>query len=492
MKIAVAGASGFIGKILCEALSPNHVVYALTRRSLPIGPATEELGPGKYWRSCNLFSLLEVEQALAGAELGIYLVHSMVAPSRLTQGGFADLDLILADNFARAAKLHKLRRIIYLGGLIPAGHLSSHLASRREVEKVLGSTGIPVVTLRAGLIIGANGSSYQIMARLVRRLPTMICPPWTRRRCQPIAESDAITLLKDVAEDESLPPGAYDIGGPSQITYVDMMRQTALALHVKRRFINAPYVSPKISRLWVSLVTNSSRELVYPLVESLKHDMVARDDMLVKRYGMKPLTFAEALQRAESQDQPPAIAPEISLPVAALGHRQVRKVSRAVSSVQRMPLPSGWTVDRVAKEYAAWLPRALRPFIAVTEDEVGRLDFRIMPLGRYARSFAMLILTPSVERSSSTRRLFYITGGLLLRRVPGKPRGRFEFRKVPDAAEVMAAVLDFQPSLPWWIYKWTQALAHLTVMRLFRRHLGRLSRLPPAAVDAYAAAAKMP
>src|SRR5690606_19576051 len=131
------------------------------------------------WVQADLFSLLEVERALEGADVALYLVHSMIASAELTQGSFADFDLILADNFARAAKSRGVRHILYVGGLIPEGErLSRHLESRLEVEQTLRAQGVPVTALRASIIIGPAGSSLRMVENLVRRLPVMITPAW--------------------------------------------------------------------------------------------------------------------------------------------------------------------------------------------------------------------------------------------------------------------------------------------------------------------------
>ena len=174
MTIAVAGASGFIGQALCERLALTHTVVALSRAASPSAGGIER-------RRCDLFSLLDCERGLTGADVAVYLVHSMMPSARLTQASFADMDLILADNFARAAKRVGVKQIVYLGGVVPeTGVLSPHLASRVEVERALAAHGVPVTTLRASLVIGPDGSSFRILQRLVERLPVMLLPRWTR------------------------------------------------------------------------------------------------------------------------------------------------------------------------------------------------------------------------------------------------------------------------------------------------------------------------
>ena len=177
-KVVVAGASGFIGRAVIKALQDRCDLIALSR-------SAKDDEPGVEWRSCDLFSLLQCEKAVAGADYAIYLVHSML-PAALTQANFEDMDLILADNFARAASNAGIRQIVYLGGLVPqeTEELSRHLASRLEVEQVLGARDVPLTSLRAALVIGAGGSSFRIMLRLVQRLPAMISPKWTLSKTQ--------------------------------------------------------------------------------------------------------------------------------------------------------------------------------------------------------------------------------------------------------------------------------------------------------------------
>ena len=172
--VAIAGASGFVGTALCRALSPDHQVIGLGRSGPPDDTDAQE------WRVCDLYSLRQLEQALEGVEIAIYLVHSMLPSTRLTQGGFANLDLLLADNFARAAERAGVRRILYVGGFVPeAGDLSPHLRSRFEVERTLASRAPRLTALRCGIVIGRGSSSFWILRNLVRRLPVMLLPRWT-------------------------------------------------------------------------------------------------------------------------------------------------------------------------------------------------------------------------------------------------------------------------------------------------------------------------
>jgi uncharacterized protein YbjT (DUF2867 family) len=451
MTIAVAGASGFIGRALCERLAEEHSVIALSRTASPSAGGIER-------RRCDLFSLLDCEDALAGADVAVYLVHSMMPSARLTQASFGDMDLILADNFARAAKRVGVRQIVYLGGIVPETEaLSPHLASRVEVEHALAAHGVPVTTLRASLVIGPEGSSFRILQRLVERLPVMVLPRWTRSACQPIHVDDVVALLASVCGAEFAHGETFDIGGPEVLSYGALIQRTARALGRRPPFIEVPFFSPELSRLWVTLVTGTSRELVGPLVSSLRHPMVARDLRLQERLALPGVALDEALRRATL----PVPAPPARRPAPpASGENTVR-------SVQRLPLPEERDAVWAAAEYMTWLPRALWPLLWVTVSEAGLVRFGLLGL-----SHPLLELAWSRERSLPDRTLLYVVGGLLARVTEGR-RGRLEFRVVLDGRTLVAAVHELVPSLPWPVYNATQALVHLGVMRAFGRHLAR-------------------
>lgn len=459
-RIAVAGASGFVGHALLGALAPAHAVIALSR-SIGRQPPT----PGVEWRACDLFDLQDAERALAGAAVAVYLVHSMMPPARLTQARFDDLDLICADNFARAAAACGVRHIVYLGGLLPATGepLSRHLESRLEVERALGSHGVPVTTLRAGLIIGAGGSSFEMMSRLVGRLPFMLGPLWTRSRTQPIELSDVITLLLHAIAQPELAGRAYDITGPDVVSYADLLRMTGAAQGKRTRVITLPIRTVKLSLLWVSAITGASQALVRPLVESLRHDMVASDGLVLQAtVGLKARPLQAALARA--------VAEQAALDRARSSTRRPRGGPRdnRVCSVQRLRTAPGRDASWVADEYVRWLPRFLAPLLRVSVQDEGRVcRFFLWPLPA-----PLLELTVADDRTAPDLRLFYVSGGLLARTTAGA-RARLEFRRVLDDGLVLAAVLDFVPRLPWLLYKGSQALVHLFIMRAFGRHLAR-------------------
>jgi len=453
----VAGATGFIGRRLCALLRDRGFAVTALGRSVPDGVTLD----GVTWRRADLFSLKDCERALAGVEAVYYLVHSMLPATGLTQASFEDMDLILADNVARAAAAGGARRIVYLGGLVPPdAELSRHLASRREVEGALGAHGVPVTTLRAGLVIGPDGSSFRILERLVRRLPSMVLPRWTRRRTQPIALDDVVELLVRVVEQDAAVGEAVDVGGPEVVTYRSLIERTARALGRTPLLWDVPVGNPTLSELWVSGVTGQPRQLTGPLIESLAHSMVARDRRVQTDLGLEGLGVDEAIRRAVAGE---SVLPDLQVPRLPSGPPALP----VVRSVQRIPLPPGRDASWAAREYLAWLPRFLWPVVSVHPREGGRWQLRALGL-------TLLELTWSPERSTPGRALLYVTGGRLAR-VGGPQPGRLELRAVERGRTLLAAIHDFAPRLPWPVYLATQALAHLAVMAGFRRHLTRLA-----------------
>ena len=457
MKVVIAGASGFVGQLLLEDLAKDFELIALGR-SVPV--QNVELQKNSIaWRNCDLFSLLQTEKALQGAEVGIYLVHSMLPRARLTQSSFEDCDLLLADNFARAALSAGVKRIIYLGGLLPEGsELSKHLSSRKEVEVALSRAATPVTVLRSGLVLGAQGSSFQMLFVLVKRLPVMICPRWTMTRTQCTAASDVVALIRFCLTDQRTVGRTFDVGGPEVLTYRKLMATLAEEMNVRRYFFSVPFFSPGLSRLWVQLITGGSRNLVSPLVQSLKHEMVVHDHSLMELYGKPLLGVRESLRRCLTGLTPTLRSSTRQRWIQLRGRPEVR-------SIQRLPLPNGKNAEWVADQYFDWLPHFLKPLIVVEKSAedvwVFRLVFMKTPLLR---------LFYSRERSTSDRQLFYIRGGLLAK-TEKDSNGRLEFREVLNRQACLAAIHEFRPSLPWLIYKYTQALAHLWVMRGFREYL---------------------
>lgn len=443
-RILVTGASGFIGSSLIDfLLSAGHEVVAFSRSGTVLKHERLIVKKG------DLFSLKDIANAMEGCDQAVYLVHSMLPTAGLDQGHFEDFDLILADNFARAAKALQIKHVLYLGGLIPEEKkLSTHLQSRLEVEQVLKQHLQNVTILRAGIILGAAGSSAQIMLKLVKRLPLMICPAWTHTKTQPIDLEDLIKILARCLEDHELQNQTYDVGGPSVLSYLDMMKKLAKTLGSTTLFVSVPWFSVRLSRLWVSVVTQTPRELVYPLVLSLKYKMQVHPERAFPISSLRQTDVSASFKKW-------------ALHTEAKVKRKYKSIQN-VRSIQRLTFPAGKTAEWVAREYFLWLPRFFS-FLIKIELEGNRCKFYFL-----TPKISLLVLEKSEERSSSDRQLLYIKGGLL---AGEQDRGRLEFREVLNGKYIMAGIHDFKPGLPWPIYRWTQYIVHFIVMWAFEKHL---------------------
>lgn len=477
--VVMTGATGFIGSALRRALARDFRVVGLTRSTavIPSTIARSAEGEGTEWYSCDLYSLLELEQALQGADYAIYLANSRLPSARLVQGRFADIDLIMADNFARAAQACGLKQILYLGGLVPSREqLPPHLASRIEVERALGSGATPLTTLRAGLIVGPSGSSVRVVTNLVRRLPLMVLPEWTLTPNQPIAIDDVVRAVRLCLGAPAYFGGRYDIGGPEVLTFRAMLERAASVLGRRCVMVNIPYRSAALSKLWVALLGGASPYLVGSLVDSLRYPMVATENPVQRALLPGAKRFEVALR--ESIDGRGAALPNPRDRMRAVDDRAMRR-ARRVRSIQRVPLPGGWTARQVTLEYYRWLPAALRPVLRgeISATGVVRVRLGFLP--------GMLIeFTPAPHRSSEDRQLAYITGGVMARTRHNR-KGRIEFREILDRHCMLVAIHDYTPTLPWLAYRYTQAIVHLWVIGRFGRYLARLKAAgrPPTASE---------
>jgi uncharacterized protein YbjT (DUF2867 family) len=466
--VAIAGATGFVGTAVRAALRPTHNIVGLTR-----SPVRAQALSGRHeaetWRHCDLFDPYAVQAGLEGADYAIYLVHSRLPSSRLTQAQVADLDLLQADNFARAAEEQGVEQILYVGALVPEREpsLPPRLQSRLEMERALSSTSVPVTTLRAGLIVGPGGTWLRLLLNLVRRLPVMLMPAWTRATTQPIALRDAVRALQRCLGRRETFDEVYDIGGPDVMSYQELLRRTAGVLGLRRRMTTVPFDAPHLSKLWVRVFGGVPWPLVGGIVDSLRYQAEVRTNDLQHWLLEDAVPFEEALDEAVDAQGHPLPNPRDDLRDRDDAAIQSQSVAR---SVQRMPCPPGYDARDVANEYLRWLPRIGWPLLKVEVAHGRTARFRMRPGG-----WTLLELHFAADRSPQGRQLFHVTGGLLVEGA-GERSGRLEFRQVLEGGTVLAAVHDFAPRLPWYLYNATQALAHLLVMRGFRRHLTTLSQ----------------
>ena len=449
MKIAVIGASGFVGGHLINKLKSSHEVIGLSRSQLKVEDKNVT------WKRCDLFSMLDIEEGLRGCDIAIYLVHSMAPSAHLDQGDFKDYDLIIADNFIRACNKENIKHIIYLGGITPkdSSVISPHLKSRLEVEEVINHSEIPVSIIRAGMILGSGGSSFNIMLRLVQRLRCMGLPTWTNTKTQITYIDDVVDSIMTCFDAKTHGGKVYEIASCPPLTYKEMLSTTAKIYGLKRYFISIPYISRGLSKFWISLVSGAPKSLVYPLVEGLNHEIIADPKLSLKSFDR---TFEECLKLCSAKQSNETIH---------AFNKAKRKSNYEVRSVQRFQTPLGMNAIDVAYEYMNWLPLYLNSFIKVfVEEEV--ILFTLL-----SKKIVLLKLVYSPERSSKDRQLFYIRGGMLAKETK---RGRLEFRESLGGKFILAAIHEFVPSLAWSVYRLLQAPFHLNVMTHFAKTLERI------------------
>jgi uncharacterized protein YbjT (DUF2867 family) len=287
----VTGATGYVGRRLIERLSDDgREVRALAR-----DPARVEPRPGVETVRGDLVSGEGVDAALEGCKTAYYLVHSMEAG----EDGFASRDRRAARNFVRAAEAAGVERAVYLGGIVPAdGPHSAHLRSRLEVEDIL-LEGLPRSTaLRASILIGAHSSSFRILVRLVERLRVLPFPAWQARRTRPIAGRDAIEYLALTPARPGAEGRSLDIVGADALSYGQMIERIADLMGVARVPLRLSVTQTPAASAVVSALTDQPLELVRPLMESLEHDLLPRNDEAEEIYGFRPLPFGRAVERA--------------------------------------------------------------------------------------------------------------------------------------------------------------------------------------------------
>lgn len=287
----VTGATGFVGRHLVPALLEHGwSVRALTRR-----PERYD-GPGEVVGG-DVSDPASIARALEGVDVAFYLVHS------LDHADYAERDAQAARAFAEAAERAGVSRIVYLGGLGADGDdLSPHLRSRREVEHLLAATPVPVTALRAAIIVGAGGISWEITRQLVKNLPAMVVPRWTSTRTQPIALDDAVRYLVGVADHPATAGRTYEIGGADSLTYLEMLQVAAEQMLGHRvPIVPVPVLTPRLSSYWLSLVTDIDVQTGRNLIESLGTEVVVTDTSIRDVVPGDPLPYAEAVRRALAQ-----------------------------------------------------------------------------------------------------------------------------------------------------------------------------------------------
>ncbi len=287
-QVLVTGASGFIGsRVTAGLVAAGHDVRAMTRR-----PETYR-GAGRPVAG-DVDVAASLIEPMRGVEVAYYLVHGL--------GGddFERTDAAAARAFGAAAAQAGVGRIIYLGGLgEDDGTLSAHLRSRREVETLLGESGVPVTVLRAAVVIGHGGISWELTRQLVAHLPLMIAPRWVNTRTQPIALPDVVRYLIGVLDAPEAAGAVYEVGGPDIVRYVDMLTLAA-RVHKHRRLpvLILPLLTPRLSSLWLALVTDVDVPTARNLIDSMTNEVIVHDQSIRDVVPGEPMGYEQAVQLA--------------------------------------------------------------------------------------------------------------------------------------------------------------------------------------------------
>lgn len=302
MKILLTGATGYIGKrLLPDLVKAGHHVVCCVRDKKRFFP-TPSLEQNISIIEIDLLekeSLSKIPQDIDGA---YYLVHSMSASKN-----YQDLERQSAINFRTALNKTNVEHVIYLSGMVNQDELSEHLQSRKAVEDELSKGNYNLTTLRAGIIIGSGSASFEIIRDLVEKLPVMVAPKWLKTKCQPIGITDVISILANTLFKQETYNQNFDIGGPDILNYKQMLLGFAKNRGLERLIYIVPVMTPRLSSYWLYFVTSTSYNLAVSLVDSMKVEVVCRDNRLNNILDIQPISYAEALEKAFTKIQNNAI-----------------------------------------------------------------------------------------------------------------------------------------------------------------------------------------
>ena len=295
MRILLTGASGYIGKRLLPVLVDSGYEVVCCVRDIKRFAPPESLKTRIEIVQVDLLDKASLENIPKDVDGAFYLVHSMSASS-----DYQSLEQESAINFRNAINKTKAQHVVYLSGIVNESALSQHLASRKNVEVELSKGKYSLTTLRAGIIVGSGSASFEIMRDLVEKLPIMITPKWLNTRCQPIGISDVIKFLSKTILNPKTFNKDYDIGGPDILSYKEMLLELGKKRNLERHIFIVPVMTPKLSSYWLYFVTSISYKLAIALVNSMKIEVVCRNDEINKILAIEPISYQASLERAFS------------------------------------------------------------------------------------------------------------------------------------------------------------------------------------------------
>ena len=468
-RFLVFGASGYVGTNLVPALlaAGNGSVRAAARNSKVLAAQPWE---GVELVEADALKPDTLTTALAGIDIAYYLVHSMAAGR-----DFGRIDLEAADNFARAAATAGVKRIVYLGGLVPQGADSEHLMSRKETGDRLRAATVPVTEVRAGVIVGPGSAAYEVMRDLVYHLPFMVAPKWVRSKSSPIALSNLLQYLLAVA---TLPEAAgqvYDAGGPDYVSYEEMMRQFGEVVGRHPRILRVPVLTPRLSSYWLGLVTSVPANIARALISGLKHDIPANDTELRRLVPQMLLSFRQSVEAALDAERHNAVAARWTEGV--LMYRAYRPdyafyAKRAAGSADtRAPASAVWRVvtsmggaNRYFYLNWIWTLRELLDWLVAGPGFTrGRRDPVNVRLGDNIDYWTVIGVEPE-------RRLTLHFG----LRAPGSGILEFEIEPLPQGSQRLTVTAYWHPQGVWGLLYWAVLVPfHLFIFKGMTRAMVR-------------------
>jgi uncharacterized protein YbjT (DUF2867 family) len=294
MKILLTGANGYIGmRLLPRLLEMGHELVCAVRDEKRLSVDEETLSRIEV---IEIDFLKDYSKSVIPEDIdaAYYLIHSMSSSTE----DFDEKEAVSAENFNRHMAQTSVRQVIYLSGIVNEEKLSKHLKSRKNVEDILYQGGYQLTVLRAGIIVGSGSSSFEIIRDLCEKLPIMITPKWVLTKTQPIGIRDVINFLTGVLGREDTFDQSFDIGGKDILTYKEMLHQYARARGFRNWILTVPVMTPKLSSYWLYFVTSTSYKLAVNLVDSMKMEVVARDNRLQELLGLETHTYTEAIDMA--------------------------------------------------------------------------------------------------------------------------------------------------------------------------------------------------
>jgi len=294
LKILLTGANGYIGKRLLPLLiEQGHQVVCCVRdkNRMEFDLAYAE---NISFVEVDFLDEVNTENFPKDIDVAYYLIHSMSSST----GDFDEKEALSAENFNKYMAATSVKQVIYLSGIVNQEELSKHLSSRKKVEEILFQGNFKLTVLRAGIVVGSGSSSFEIIRDLCEKLPIMVAPKWLETRTQPIAVRDVIAMLTGVILNEKCYDQSFDIGGPDILTYKEMLQRYSKVRKLKLWIFSVPVMTPRLSSYWLYFVTSTTYSLAVNLVESMKTEVVAKDNKLQEILGIQPITYEEAIDKA--------------------------------------------------------------------------------------------------------------------------------------------------------------------------------------------------